>query len=104
MYSSEIAEVHRTEQSIKQATQPFMAPLELSKENFGGVPKIYIRAKLDKAMSFSLQNEMIGNGYVEHVFTLESGHFPLASMADELNKTIKSIQTDRTVVSTPVSR
>ena len=77
--------------SIKQATQPFMTALSLSEKAFGSVPKYFVRAKLDKVMSLGLQNEMIGNWPVEQVYTLESGHFPLTSMADQLSETIQKI-------------
>ena len=74
--------------SIKQSTQPFMAPAQLSGEKFGSIPKYYIRAALDKVMSLSLQDEMISNWKVEQVFTLKSGHFPLTSMPEPLVEVI----------------
>ena len=64
---------------IKQATEPFMSSIELTKEAFGSVPKVYVRATLDKVMSPSLQDRMISSWEVERVFTLESGHFPMMS-------------------------
>ncbi len=77
--------------SMKQASQPFMVAARLSEENFGTVPKHFIRASLDRTMSPSLQDEMITNWKVAQVFTLESGHFPLSSMANILCETIKKI-------------
>lgn len=76
--------------SMKQATQPFMAPAQLSAANFGTVPKHYIRASLDKVLSPSLQEEMIANWKVNQVSTLTSGHFPLTSMGNSLCEVIKS--------------
>lgn len=75
--------------SIKQATEPFMAPIQLSQRKFGTVPKYYIRATQDRVASIALQNQMISNWKVEQVFTLESGHFPLTSMADQLTDRIQ---------------
>jgi len=63
----------------KQATQPFMAPVSLSKDKFGAVPKSYIRTSIDKITSPQLQDRMIANWPVERVFDLESGHFPAFS-------------------------
>ncbi len=74
---------------MEQSTQPFMASVQLSEENFGSVAKYYIRASLDKVLSPSLQEKMISNWNVEKVFTLESGHFPLTSMPDRLLEVIK---------------
>lgn len=68
----------------RQATEPFMANVVLSEENFGAVPKAYIRTALDKVTSPSLQDRMISNWHVESVLDLQSGHFPAFSAPDEL--------------------
>lgn len=68
----------------QQAVEPFMATASLSATRFGTVPKFYVRATIDKVMSLPLQNAMIGNWDVEQVFTLESGHFPLSSIPEQL--------------------
>ncbi len=67
---------------IKQATEPFMATVELTEAAFGSIPKSYIRASLDKVMSTSLQDRMIAGWNVEKVFTLETGHFPMMSQQE----------------------
>ena len=76
---------------FKQATQPFMALVKLSGERFGSVPKFYIPATKDKVMSPGLQDEMLTHWKVEQVFTLESGHFPMTSLAKTLSEVIKKI-------------
>ena len=68
----------------KQATEPFMAKLELTDEQFGRVPKAYIRTTLDRVLSPALQDRMIQNWAVDEVVTLESGHFPALSMPKKL--------------------
>lgn len=77
---------------VKQATEPFMAEIELSAGRFGTVPKYYIRASEDKVLSPALQDRMITNWKVEEVFTLPSGHFPITSVAEDLSEVIKSIR------------
>jgi hypothetical protein len=74
---------------FKQATQPFMEPVQLSEENFGSVAKYYVRATMDKVMSVSLQDRMLTHWPVEKVITLNSGHLPLTSMANKLSDTIQ---------------
>ena len=68
----------------QQATEPFVAKIAVSEENFGTVPKTFIRTDLDKIVTPALQEEMLGNWKVEHVHRLPSGHFPTLSMPDEL--------------------
>lgn len=80
--------------AIEQAVEPLMAAARLSDENFGTVPKYFIRANLDRVMSFPLQSEMIANWNVEQVFTLESGHFPLTSMPERLVEVIIKASAD----------
>ena len=72
----------------KQATEPFVAKLDLSTERFGSVPKYIVRTSLDKVFSTELQDRMIENWPVEDVVTLEAGHFPALSMPGKLASTI----------------
>ncbi len=84
----ERVEILAREFDIKQATEPFMIPAELTNAAFGSVPKAYVRCSLDKAMSLSLQDRMIAGWEVEHVSTLVSGHFPMMSVPDRLIEAI----------------
>ncbi len=68
----------------QQATEPFMAKVVVSEENFGSVPKTYIRTTIDKVTSPALQDTMIANWGVETVHDLESGHFPAFSVPEKL--------------------
>lgn len=68
----------------KQATEPFMAEVRVSREHFGTVAKTYIRTSIDKITSPALQDRMIANWDVDSVLELESGHFPAFSQPEEL--------------------
>jgi pimeloyl-ACP methyl ester carboxylesterase len=68
----------------RQATEPFMAKVAVSDENFGSVPKTYIRTTIDKVTTSALQNRMISNWKVETIHNLESGHFPAFSVPEKL--------------------
>lgn len=76
---------------VKQAVEPFTAAIEVTDESFGTVPKFYIRATLDKVLSPELQDRMITHWPVEKTFTLNSGHFPLTSIAPKLAEVIQQI-------------
>ncbi|MFT7633960.1 MAG: pimeloyl-ACP methyl ester carboxylesterase [Mariniblastus sp.] len=67
-----------------QSTEPFAAKVRLSEEEFGSVPKIYIRTALDKMVSPKLQDEMVENWRVDTVHVLQAGHFPTLSMPEKL--------------------
>jgi len=68
----------------RQATEPFMAKVVVSDDNFGSVPKTYIRTAIDKVTTPALQDRMIANWNVESVLDLESGHFPAFSVPEKL--------------------
>ncbi len=70
--------------AMKQATEPFLFPANLTEQAFGSVPKSYVRSTMDKVLSPALQERMLTYWDVEQVFTLESGHFPLMSMPERL--------------------
>jgi pimeloyl-ACP methyl ester carboxylesterase len=67
-----------------QGTEPFLAEVAVTAENFGSVPKTYIRTSIDKMVSPALQGTMIKNWDVDSVIELESGHFPTSSVPTEL--------------------
>jgi pimeloyl-ACP methyl ester carboxylesterase len=74
---------------FEQSTLPFMAPAKLSQENFGAVKKFYIRAEVDKVLTPTLQSVMLQSWKMDGIFSLESGHFPMNTIAFELAETLK---------------
>jgi hypothetical protein len=80
--------------AMQQASEPFIVPAELTDEAFGSVPKTYVRASVDKALSPALQDEMLKNWSIEQVFTLESGHFPLMSIPQSLIEVLHATTSD----------
>ena len=67
-----------------QGTGPFITEVAVTEENFGSVPKTFVRTGIDKMISPALQDTMMKNWEVDSVFELESGHFPTSSVPDEL--------------------
>jgi len=67
-----------------QATEPFMAKVNVTDERFGTVPKTYIRTDIDKMLTPTLQDEMVENWKVDQIHVLNSGHFPAMSVPKQL--------------------
>jgi pimeloyl-ACP methyl ester carboxylesterase len=67
---------------VRQATEPFMAVMNLTEEAFGSVPKVYLCTTLDKALSPALQGRMLSGWEVEQVYTMDTGHFPMMSQPE----------------------
>ncbi len=60
---------------------------------YGTVPKYYIATTLDKAVPFTLQQQMIkDNGTIKKVFEMKTSHLPFVVQPDEFVKILMSIQ------------
>ncbi len=69
---------------VPQATAPFTTPLQLSEENFGRVPRVYIECVHDRAITLPAQRAMHQASGCDRVFTLECSHSPFFSRPSEL--------------------
>lgn len=79
-----ISEVLSLVDGLAQATEPFMVKTAVTAQNFGAVPKVYIRTIFDKMLSVEMQDELIAEWEVDEVHSLPSGHFPTLSMPEKL--------------------
>ena len=90
----ETAKKYIEDLSVPQAVEPFIFEPTLTDGNFGSLKKYYLRSEKDLVMSTALQDEMIKNWKVEKAFTLESGHFPIFSMPQEVSDILIEIGQD----------
>lgn len=59
-------------------------PLELTEENYGRVPKVYIECTEDKAVTPFIQRKMYTETPCDGVYSLSSSHSPFFSMPERL--------------------
>ncbi len=74
-----------------QSLEPFAAQATVTDENFGRVPRIYIETTRDRAVSNSVQRQMISNLPVEKIHTMDTSHLPMASKPEELGQNLNDI-------------
>lgn len=74
-----------------QSLEPFGAQATVTDENFGRVPRVYIETTNDRAVSNSVQREMISNLPCEKVYTMDTSHLPMASKPEELGRNLDDI-------------
>lgn len=67
-----------------QPGAPFLAPVTLTEEAFGSVPKGYFLCENDLTIPTVLQEEMVAARDDVTLYRLASGHSPFLSRADEL--------------------
>lgn len=67
-----------------QPIAPVKTPLKLTRENYGRVPRFYVRCLLDRAITPAFQDIMISASPVRKVFDIEASHSPFISRPDEL--------------------
>jgi pimeloyl-ACP methyl ester carboxylesterase len=67
------------------------APLTLTAENFGRVPKTYIHCLADRAIQIEAQRAMTARYPGIHTVTLDSGHSPFLSMPEALTEALHTL-------------
>ena len=66
-----------------QALAPLATPVSLTEENYGRVPRVYIEALNDRAISPWLQKEMYERVPCRQVISMDTGHLPFYSAPEE---------------------
>jgi hypothetical protein len=61
-----------------------MAPLQLTDENYGSVPRVYIECTDDKAVTPFIQRKMCTEMPCEKVYSMHTSHSPFFSQPQEL--------------------
>jgi pimeloyl-ACP methyl ester carboxylesterase len=77
---------------VPQPAAPLGTPLQLSEQNFGRVPRLYIECLKDRAITLACQQEMQARAGRDHVETLDCDHSPFFSATDELVKLLLSAE------------
>ena len=63
---------------------PLEEPVTLSDDNFGRVPRAYIKTLQDRAVSPALQTQMLAATPVDRVIEFDTSHTPMLAAPDEL--------------------
>jgi len=74
-----------------QASAPFAAPVQLSEERWGRVPRYYVNCLQDWAITPKSQKAMYTANPCEKVFVMDTDHSPFLSRPEELVKHLDSI-------------
>ena len=70
---------------------PLMTPVDLTPENFGALPKLYVECTKDKTIPIGAQRAMLRDAKIADVVSLQSAHSPFVSMPDQLVDILKSL-------------
>jgi pimeloyl-ACP methyl ester carboxylesterase len=74
-----------------EPTGGFSAPMKLSRERYGSVPRAYIECALDRAISLDAQRRMQAVLPCDPVITLQTDHSPFFSSPEELAASLVAI-------------
>jgi len=80
-----------TSMLIRQAIAPLTTAIDVSEENFGQVPRVYIECLRDRTVSPSLQKEMYTVLPCQRVFSMDTSHSPFLSEPAKLVAHLTSI-------------
>ncbi|MEO8771069.1 MAG: alpha/beta fold hydrolase [Ferruginibacter sp.] len=78
-------------QLVRQATQPFFAPVTTTENNFGKIPKVYIECTMDKILSIDKQKQLAKMAVCSHSISLNTGHVPQVESPIQLAETLLSV-------------
>ena len=78
----------------REPVRPALTRLKLTDDNFGRVPRAYIRLTEDYAVSLNLQDKLLNLTSVDRVESIKSSHSAYFSKPDELTRTILKLAGD----------
>jgi pimeloyl-ACP methyl ester carboxylesterase len=70
---------------------PLVTPLDLSEQNFGRVPRVYIETLCDSALTLQAQRRMLAATPCPSVIAMNTGHSPFFSAPEELADHLVSV-------------
>ncbi len=68
-----------------EPVQSSITPLQLTEENFGSIPRVYIECTEDKAVTPFIQRKMYTEMPCEKVYSMQTSHSPFFSKPQELS-------------------
>jgi hypothetical protein len=75
-----------------QPAEPLGTPVEVTKERFGGLPRVYVKCMRDKILSSpQMQRRLIDAQPCEQVFEIDSDHAPFVSAPETLSAILLSL-------------
>jgi pimeloyl-ACP methyl ester carboxylesterase len=85
--------VHAKSLFCVQSVAPLTTPMNLTEENFGKIPKVYIECLQDRAISPSMQKKMYLATKCQKVLSLNTSHSPFFSAPEALTAHLLSLDT-----------
>jgi pimeloyl-ACP methyl ester carboxylesterase len=76
---------------VPQAIQPLAAPVQVTPEHFGRIPRVYIECLQDKVITLTCQRQMSTALPCQKVLTLDTSHSPFLSAPEALLKLLLSV-------------
>ncbi|AUX40419.1 alpha/beta hydrolase [Sorangium cellulosum] len=85
-------DIERLESHLREEpAKPFDEPIHVTEERWGSVPRVYIEALQDLAISPAEQKSQYTALPVERVISLDAGHAPFLTKPKELSDALKSL-------------
>ncbi|MGG4268238.1 alpha/beta fold hydrolase [Peribacillus simplex] len=75
-----------------QPLLPFITPVHVTEDNFGGVPRIYIETLKDNAISIRCQREMYTKTTCNQIITMDTDHSPFFSQPEILSAHLRNLR------------
>jgi pimeloyl-ACP methyl ester carboxylesterase len=70
-----------------------LAPVKVTPERFGSVPKVFVQCLRDRALSPALQQQMLAAAQCQRVLSIDTGHMPMYAAPEKLADMLLTIAT-----------
>lgn len=67
-----------------EALAPLVTPIQITEQNFGRIPRVYIECLRDEAIGPALQKQMYGALPCQRIVSMDTSHSPFFSAPEEL--------------------
>lgn len=79
---------------VPQSAQVFMTPLEITDQNYGSIPRIFVECLQDRAITTNTQKRMLAAMPCQKIYTIDTEHSPFYSKPDETVEILNAVLKD----------
>jgi hypothetical protein len=76
---------------VREPIAPVATPVHVTPERYGRIPRAYIECTDDRALSLSVQRQMVAATPCQRVVSLPASHAPQLAMPDRLASSISTL-------------
>jgi pimeloyl-ACP methyl ester carboxylesterase len=81
---------------VPQSRQVLMTPLEITEQNYGSIPRIFVKCTQDRGLTVNTQERMLAAMPCQKIYTISTDHSPFYSKPAETVEILNAVVKDFT--------